>query len=317
MNKFLSKILILVLIVCSMASCNTTKSRTVFAMDTVITVEAGNDEIIDKIIKSTEKIDKALSFHNEESALSKLNLNRSIKNTPILTDCIKLAHNYSVKTGGAFNLALGQVTSLYDFEAQTAPNKEYAKTLLDTFNLENVIFLSESIVLRGATLIDLGGIAKGYALEKAIKILKQENQKEAYLNFGGSIYYLSNSLKSVGIKKPFSENEIAAELLVKNMAVTTAGNYERCFTKNGELYHHIIDAKTGMPVNNGVNSVTVVSSSAIEGDVYSTALFVMGKDEGIDFANKNKIAAVFILEDGSIHLTNSLTYNKENKIILK
>lgn len=300
-----------------MASCNNTKSRTVFAMDTVITVQASSDEIIDKIISSTNEIDKALSFHNQESALSKLNFERSIKTTPILTDCIKLAYDYSIKTDGAFNLCLGQITSLYDFENKKAPTEEYTKTLLATTKVENVIFQSESIVLKGATNIDLGGIAKGYALNKAIEILKEENQKEAYLNFGGSIYYLSNSLKSVGIKKPFSENEIAAELLIKNLSVTTAGNYERCFTKDGKLYHHIIDSKTGLPVNNGVSSVTVVSPSAIKGDVYSTALFVMGKEKGIEFANKNGIAAVFILEDGSIHLTNKLTYNKENKIIVK
>ena len=86
-----------------MASCNTTKSRTVFAMDTVITIEAESEEIIDKIIKSTNKIDKALSFHNQESDLSKLNFNRSIKTTPILTNCIKIAYDYSLKTQGAFN----------------------------------------------------------------------------------------------------------------------------------------------------------------------------------------------------------------------
>ena len=300
-----------------MASCNTTKSRTVFAMDTVITIEAESEEIIDKIIKSTNKIDKALSFHNQESDLSKLNFNRSIKTTPVLTNCIKIAYDYSLKTQGAFNLALGQITSLYDFENKQAPTEEYTKPLLATTNLDNIIFNSESIVLTNATAIDLGGIAKGYALEKAIKILKEENQKHAYLNFGGSIYYLSDSLKSVGIKKPFSDNEIAAELLIKNLSVTTAGNYERCFTKDGKLYHHIIDSKTGLPVNNKVSSVTVVSPSAIKGDVYSTALFVMGKEKGIEFANKNNIAAVFILEDGSIHLTNKLTYNKENKIIVK
>lgn len=300
-----------------MASCNVTKSRTVFAMDTVIKIQASNDEIIEKIIENTNKIDKALSFHNQDSALSQLNFNRSIRNTDILTDCIKIAYNYSVKTDSAFNLALGQITSLYDFENQVAPTKEYTETLLATTNIENIVFQSESINLKGAALVDLGGVAKGYALEKAVEILKKENQKEAYLNFGGSVYYLSNSLKPVGIKKPFSENEIAAELLVKNLAVTTAGNYERCFTKDNEFYHHIIDSKTGLPVNNGVSSVTVVSSSAIEGDIYSTALFVMGKEKGIEFANKNGISAVFILEDGSIMLTNSLTYNKENKIILK
>lgn len=292
-------------------------SRTFFSMDTVITIEADNEDIIDKIVNSTNEIDKALSFHSEESELNKLNVLRNINNSPILVDCIKKAHNYGKKTNGAFNVALGQITSLYDFEKEITPNEEYVSTLLDTINPENIIIKENSVFLNNATLVDLGGIAKGYALEKAVEILKQENQNNAYLNFGGSIYYLSNSLKSVGIKKPFTDNEIAAELLVKNMAVTTAGNYERCFTKNGAFYHHILDSKTGLPVNNGVNSVTVISSSAVEGDIYSTALFVMGYDEGVKYADKNDIAAVFVLSDGSVKITSKLEYNKNQQIVLK
>ena len=316
MNKIICQILVLVLIVCSLTSCKELKSRTVFLMDTVITVEAENDEIIDKIISSVKEVDSALNFHNEQSDLSKFNILRSTRNTPILTDCLKKAYDYSNKTNGAFNMNLGQVTSLYNFNEQIAPSAEYTDLLLPTISPENLVIFSEEIRLINGALVDLGGIAKGYALEKAINILKTENHKEVYLNFGGSIYCLSSAPQVIGIKKPFTENEIAAELLVNNRAVTTAGNYERCFTKDGEFYHHILDGKTGLPVNNGVNSVTVVSTSAIDGDVYSTALFVMGIDEGMAFANKNNIAAVFILKDGSIRLSNALKYNKDNKIVL-
>lgn len=292
-------------------------SRTFFSMDTVITVEASSEKMVEKIVKSTEEIDKALSFHSVDSELYKLNFYRTIRNSPILTDCIKASLNYGKKTNGAFNIALGQITSLYDFEEEKAPTKEYLDSLLATAKLDNIIVSDEDIRLIGATLVDLGGVAKGYALEKAIEILKQENQTSAYLNFGGSVYYLSNSLKSVGIKKPFTDNEIAAELLIKNKVVTTAGNYERCFKKDDVLYHHILDGQTGMPTNNGVDSVTVISDSAVLGDIYSTALMVMGYSEGLKYANDNNINAVFVLSDGSVKLTNKLEYNKQQKIVLK
>lgn len=316
MNKFISIFLILVIILASFCSCKATASRTFFAMDTVITVETENEEVINKIVESTNSIDNALGFHNEKSDLSKLNLYRSIRNSPIVYDCIKTAYEYSVKTDGAFNICLGQITSLYDFNNEIAPSEEYVKSLLCTINYENIIITQSEIKVLSAALIDLGGIAKGYALDKAINILKEENINNAYLNFGGSVYILGEE-KTVGIKKPFSENEVAAQLLIKNKVVTTAGNYERYFEKDGILYHHILDGKTGLPVNNGVNSVTVISDSATEGDIYSTALFVMGADEGIKYANKNNILAVFILGDGSIKMSNGLEYNNQQKIIIK
>lgn len=317
MNKFVSIFLSLAILMLMFCGCKPVAKRTFFAMDTVITVETDNEEVIDKIVQKVSEIEKAVSFHNQDSNLSKLNFNRSVRNDPILYEIIKTSIEYSKKTDGAFNICLGQITSLYNFEEQKAPTKEYTASLLDTIHPDNVMVLQSEIKVMGGALVDLGGVAKGYTLDEAIKILKQENVKSAYLNFGGSIYYLSDTEKSVGIRKPFTENEIAAELLIKNKVVTTAGNYERYFKKDDTLYHHILDGKTGLPVNNGVNSVTVISDSATVGDIFSTALFVMGADEGIKYANQNNILAVFILSDGSIKMSSGLKYNNQQKIVVK
>ena len=219
MNKIICKILAISLIICSLTSCKELKNRTVFLMDTVITIETESDEIIEKVITSVKEVDAALNFHNEQSDLSKFNLMRSTRNTPILSDCLTKAYDYSVKTNGAFNMNLGQITSIYDFNEQIAPTDDYTYSLLPTTTPENLVFFSEEIRVINGALVDLGGIAKGYALEKAINLLKAENVKEAYLNFGGSIYYLSNKEQTIGRRKMLQINQVKIQVSLKLRAL--------------------------------------------------------------------------------------------------
>ena len=315
MNKILSLFLVLLIIVVPLCGCKEATSRTFFAMDTIITLKADNKNAVDLIYKSTLNIDKILSFYNKDSSLYKLNKNKKIKANNTLLSIIKTSKKIGECTGGAFNITLGNVSKLYDFNKETVPSTKSLHAALKTVGLNNIIIKNNYIYLKNNTSIDLGGIAKGYALNNAIKILKEQKVKNAYLNFGGSIYYLSNTKKEVGIKKPFTKDEIIATLLVNNEAVVTAGNYERSFKKNGKLVHHILNNK-GLPQNNDLNSVTVLNEDATVADAYSTALFVMGYKKAVSFCKKNNISAVFVLKDNSVKISNTLEY-KNNKIVIK
>ena len=156
--------------------------------------------------------------------------------------------------------------------------------------------------------IDLGAIAKGYTSSKIIDIFKENNIKSGMVTLGGNVQVLGKkpdgSLWKVGIQNPISESEYLGVLQTSDKAVITSGGYERNFTKNGKTYHHILDPSNGYPANNGLTSVTIISSDGTLADALSTSLFVMGKDKAIDFYKKSNYNFDFIL------------YTSDNKLII-
>lgn len=156
--------------------------------------------------------------------------------------------------------------------------------------------------------IDLGAIAKGYTSSKIIDIFKENNIKSGMVTLGGNVQVLGKkpdgSLWKVGIQNPIGEDEYLGVLQTSDKAVITSGGYERNFTKNGKIYHHILDPSNGYPANNGLTSVTIISSDGTLADALSTSLFVMGKDKAIDFYKKSNYNFDFIL------------YSSDNKLII-
>jgi thiamine biosynthesis lipoprotein len=162
--------------------------------------------------------------------------------------------------------------------------------------------------LRTDMAIDLGGIAKGYAAGEALKVLKKEGQTSALIDAGGDIYALGlNNGRpwKIGIRQPSGKGILGA-LELSDASVSTSGDYERFFEKNGVRYHHIFDPRTGYPAS-GVRSVTVVSKDATLADGYSTALFVLGPERGMKLAESNGIfEAIMITDDRQVLMTPGL-----------
>lgn len=267
------------------------------AMDTFMTIQSYGDkksvEIVNQKAKEEIlKIEKLLSVTDSESEIFMLNHHQNewqnVNQTTweVLLEAKKMAQ----LTQGAFNPCLYPVLSAWGFTTGnfSIPDNEKIQNLMNFTDFDKMKFEnSHRIFLPQNMMIDLGGIAKGFTGDKIIQILKENGIESALLDLGGNIQTLGTKPDgtkwNVGIKNPLT-GEIAAAIKVENMAVITSGGYERFFTAlDGKKYIHIIDSKTGFPVDNEIASVTILSPSGTYADSLSTALFVMGTDKALSF----------------------------------
>ena len=180
-------------------------------------------------------------------------------------------------------------------------------THVDYHNVEidgNLVRLSDP-----KSKIDLGAIAKGFIADKLKEYLKSEGVEHALIDLGGNVLAIGDkpdgSSFLIGIQKPFDDRgEPIASIELNDQAAVTSGTYQRYFEKDGDFYHHILQPSDGMPCNNGLNSVTILTDSSLTADALSTTTFLLGPDKGMDLINSlDGVEAVFIDTD------NNLTYS--------
>ncbi len=213
------------------------------------------------------------------------------------------------QTGGAFDPAIGALIDAWGFGTgeERVPSAQEITALLQKPDYTAVSMNGDEVQTGGAQ-IDLGGSAKGYALDALRSELDRQGISSGLVSLGGSIYARGKKPNGdewrVGIRDPLgSEADYVATLELVDECISTSGAYERGFEADGKYYHHIIDPKTGYPAQSGLLSVSVVGERGIDTDIYSTALFVMGLNAGKAFAEQNSINAIFITEDKRIIAT--------------
>ena len=175
--------------------------------------------------------------------------------------------------------------------------------------------------------IDLGGIAKGYTSSRIMDIYREKGVTSGLVNLGGNAQVFGTkpdgSLWRVAVQSPDSEDEYLGVLEAKDKAIITSGGYERYFEKDGVTYHHIIDPATGYPAENGLISVTIVSTDGTLADGLSTSLFVMGKDKAVDYwkAHSDEFDMILLTDDEKLYVSegikDSFTSDREVEIIKK
>lgn len=282
-------------------------SKEFFAMDTYMEVDAYGDngeKAVAKAEKEVNKLDSILSTGKSTSEISKLNKNKKQDVSNDTMSLIKESVKISKETTGAFNPTIYPLMELWGFTTKNyyVPKDNEIKPLLNHMDVDNIKIdeRKNEVSFKDSNMkIDLGAIAKGYTSSKIIDIFKDNNIKSGMVTLGGNVQVLGKkpdgSLWKVGIQNPISESEYLGVLQASNKAVITSGGYERNFTKNGKTYHHILDPSNGYPANNGLTSVTIISSDGTLADALSTSLFVMGKDKAIDFYKKSNYNFDFIL----------------------
>ena len=167
-----------------------------------------------------------------------------------------------------------------------------------------------SLAVRGMAL-DLGGIAKGYACDRAVAVLREGGIEHAVLDFGGNVYVMGTkpggSNWRVGIRVPLmGESGVVCVVEAAEISVVTSGGYERFFEWDGAVYNHLLDPETGMPARGGLLSATVIARSSAEAAGLSTACFVRGLAEGLRLLSESGCEGIFIDEDLRIHVTDGL-----------
>lgn len=291
-------------------------SKEFFAMDTYMEVDAYGDngeKAVAKAEKEVNKLDSILSTGKSTSEISKLNKNKKQVVSADTMSLIKESVKISKETNSAFNPTIYPLMELWGFTTKNyyVPKDNEIKTLLNHMDIDNIKIdeRKNEVSFKDSNMkIDLGAIAKGYTSSKIINIFKENNIKSGMVTLGGNVQVLGkkpdDSLWKVGIQNPIGEDEYLGVLQTSDKAVITSGGYERNFTKNGKTYHHILDPSNGYPANNGLTSVTIISSDGTLADALSTSLFVMGKDKAIDFYKKSNYNFDFIL------------YTSDNKLII-
>ncbi|MBE2280860.1 MAG: FAD:protein FMN transferase [Ignavibacteriaceae bacterium] len=237
--------------------------------------------------REIERIDSLLSWSIPTSEISKINLNSgkvAVKVSEEVFDLLSRAIAYCKEFDGYFDITIGPLTQLWGFSSDEIvmepPSETSIQELLPIVNYKLLVLDSTNrtaFLQKKGMAIDLGGIGKGYAIDRAAAKLRSEGTENFIINAGGDIFTSGNKVNGenwrVGVKHPREEDELFAIIETTNEAVVTSGDYERYFIFEGVRYHHLLNPRTGYPVSKNM-SVTVISKTAEEADVYSTALFI-------------------------------------------
>ena len=215
------------------------------------------------------------------------------------------------ESDGAFDIAIAPLTSLWDFTAEDpeVPDDAAIQKALPLCSSDGVTIDGEDITLLSDDIqFDVGAIAKGYIADRLKDFLMKKGVKSAIINLGGNVLCIGSKPDGtpfkIGIQKPFADrNETEAVMDIAGKSVVSSGIYERCFKQGGKLYHHILNPQTGYPYDNGLISVTIISDQSVDGDALSTTCFALGLEDGLKFAEKKGVQAVFITEDYELHYT--------------
>ena len=215
------------------------------------------------------------------------------------------------ESDGAFDIAIAPLTSLWDFTAEDpeVPDDAAIQKALPLCSSDGVTINGQDITLPSDDIqFDVGAIAKGYIADRLKDFLIKKGVKSAIINLGGNVLCIGSKPDGtpfkIGIQKPFADrNETEAVMDITGKSVVSSGIYERCFKQDGKLYHHILNPQTGYPYDNGLISVTIISDQSVDGDALSTTCFALGLEDGLKFAEKKGVQAVFITEDYELHYT--------------
>lgn len=300
-----------------------------------ITIYDSQDKaLLDDCLALCDKYELVFSRTNEKSELYKLNHRKDTSDkdpnadgqtTPYpvsgtadtwhisedLASLLSQGLSITRESDGAFDIAIAPLTSLWDFTAEDpkVPDDAAIQKALPLCSSDGVTIDGQDITLPSDDIqFDVGAIAKGYIADRMKDLLVKKGVKSAIINLGGNVLCIGSKPDGtpfkVGIQKPFADrNETEAVMDITGKSVVSSGIYERCFKQGGKLYHHILNSQTGYPYDNGLISVTIISDQSVDGDALSTTCFALGLEDGLKFAEKKGVQAVFITEDYELHYT--------------
>lgn len=311
--------------------------KSFYALGTIINLKAfGNkaDKAIEEAREQLLDIDNKMSAFKNESEISRINTNAGIAAQSVSDDTywlIKKSIEYSELSEGTFDPTIRPLVSLWGIgtKNEKIPKKDEIEEKLALVNYKDITLNenNKSIGLKKKDQsIDVGGIAKGYAADKVKNIFIKHNVKSALIDLGGNILTLGNKIDgttwNVGIQNPLgNRGSYIGVLNAKDKSVVTSGNYERFFSKEGKLFHHILNPKTGYPSESKIISATIISDKSIDGDGLSTGVYILGIDKAIKLIESLPgIDAIFITSDKEVYATSGVNQHfnlSNNEFIYK
>lgn len=311
MKKFLCVFICLVTVVTLFAGCKhseNTVNRLLF--DTAVTLTADCERsVLMEAVSLCEGYENLLSRTKEGSDVYKINNSEGFVSVSEETALIiKTALKYCEQSEGLYDITITPVSSLWDFNKEILPEEAALSEALKKVDYKEIQLEGNRVNSNGAQ-IDLGSAAKGYIADKLREFFENKGVKNAIINLGGNVYVLGDKYTRVGIQKPFSGGTVG-RVEMKNLSAVTSGTYQRCFTKDGAFYHHILDPKTGYPKNTDLDSVTVIGESSMLCDIMSTVCLLSGGEKAEELINAEGLAAVLIFKNGQIKAVGDIDFKR-------
>jgi thiamine biosynthesis lipoprotein len=289
---------------------------------TIVTITVYSDSeqkakaAIDATYNELDRLGRLLNFYSEDSEVSMINRFSGIRPVKVSKDTIDVINKalyVSRCTDGAFDITIGPIVKMWDFEKKILPDEKAIKEKLYLVNYRNVVVdnANSTVFLKKKGMqLDLGGIEKGFAAERAAEVLKKNGITAGIIAVGGEVKPFGTKpdgdLWRVGIKNPHQkskDDEIIAVVKLADKAISTSGGYEKFFIKDGKLYHHILNPATGFPVYE-CQSVSVIAKNAPDG--FPTGIFVLGPKKGLEVLKKLGLDGVIIDNDGELLATEGI-----------
>jgi FAD:protein FMN transferase len=292
--------------------------NTVVTITVVTTAENVADKAIEDAFLTIDDIEKKFNFYSPASDIALINKAAGIAEVKVSSDTITLLDKalfVSEKTRGAFDITIGPVTRLYNFFTQQKPIDFTLEKTLPLVNYRDILINknnSTAHLRKPGMLLDPGGIAKGYAADKAVETLRQQGIVSGIVAIAGDIRAFGMKPDGkpwkVGVRNPRAKgpgDDIMATMELTDSAISTSGDYERFFISNGKRYHHILSPKTGRPADQ-CRSVTVIAPEGYLADSFSTGIFILGPEKGITLLETLGYNGVIVDSTGKIHMTPNL-----------
>ncbi len=276
---------------------------------------AAGEAALDAVMAEMHRIDALMSHYKPESQLSLIN--RDAARAPVavdreLAELIARSLEFSAMSDGAFDITYASVGYLYDYREKRHPSDDEIKAALPAVNWRHVRVDRKAATvrfLRAGVRIDLGGIAKGHAVDRCIGILAARGIRHARVTAGGDSRLLGDRRGRpwmIGIRHPDDANQVLLRLPLEDAAISTSGDYERYFDEDGVRYHHIIDPQTGRSPR-AVRSVTVIGPDATLTEGLTKSLFILGAPRGIALVDaREDVDAVIVAADGKVWYSKGL-----------
>lgn len=294
-------------------------ARTALIMGTLVEIKGvgpdqkHTEEAISAAFDIMKSEEARFSSRIETSQISAINRNKgALEADPEVLFVLQLGQQISRQSAGAFHMGLGRLIKLWGFEAVNprVPETQAIKQLLPAFTQDAVSMAGTGVERTDPRIqLDLGGIAKGYAVDRALEVLRASGLQSASVNAGGDIGLLGGHGErpwKIGIQHPRKPGELLATLELRDRAIVTSGDYERFFEIDGVRYHHILNPQTGLPAR-ACQSVTVVAPRVAEADALATAVFVLGPNKGLALLeNSSAVEGLIVGADGQVKVTAGL-----------
>lgn len=290
---------------CEQAEC----VQTEFLMDTVCSVRVKQkhaQQAVQDTFLLLREMDRRLSRTNPKGEIFALNRDGEAVLSEDAARVVEAGLVFGVLSQGKFDISIAPVKALWDFTNGVCPEESALQKALTYVDYQKVTLSGQKVTMEKGMELDLGGIGKGYCVDQAAAFLREKGIKNALIDLGGNVACLGENGTMrwrVALRDPFGEatDVMGVFTLHDGDTVTTSGTYERCFTKDGVTYHHILDPKTGLSAQTDLVSATILCNSALSGDALSTICILLGSEEGMALIEKlPDVEALLVKADQSV-----------------